>query len=431
MATIKRLDTTDPTFDAALSSLLAWDDARSEDVQGVVQSIIRDVRVRGDAALVEYTNRFDQRAVSQADELEIRDFSRALASLPTTTVDALRSAAARITDYHQHQRLASWEYTDAEGVLLGQQINPLDRAGIYVPGGKAAYPSSVLMNALPAKVAGVGEIIMVAPAPGGEIAPIVLAAAAIAGVDRMFTIGGAQAVAALAYGTATVPAVDKIVGPGNQYVATAKAMVFGKVGIDMIAGPSEILIICDGNTDPDWIAMDLFSQAEHDEEAQSILLSPDAAFLDRVAESIDRLLPEMARSSIIKTALAARGALRNHRSWPRIFAMQVPSSSAAIHLRRWGIIVPARTTCCRPRALPAFPHRLGSTISRSAPRSSVALRPAPPVLGLSRPPWPGARALALMQDRPRCGSLGADTGAIHVYSRALYTRIPPAAPWPR
>jgi len=309
MATIKRLDTTDPTFDAALSSLLAWDDARSEDVQGVVQSIIRDVRVRGDAALVEYTNRFDQRAVSQADELEIRDFSRALASLPTTTVDALRSAASRITDYHQHQRLASWEYTDAEGVLLGQQINPLDRAGIYVPGGKAAYPSSVLMNALPAKVAGVGEIIMVAPAPGGEIAPIVLAAAAIAGVDRMFTIGGAQAVAALAYGTATVPAVDKIVGPGNQYVATAKAMVFGKVGIDMIAGPSEILIICDGNTDPDWIAMDLFSQAEHDEEAQSILLSPDAAFLDRVAESIDRLLPEMARSSIIKTALAARGAL--------------------------------------------------------------------------------------------------------------------------
>lgn len=309
MATIKRLDTADPTFDTALSSLLAWNDARSEDVQGVVQSVVRDIRQRGDAALVEYTNRFDQRAVTRAEELEIRDFSGALASLPTATVDALRTAAARITDYHQHQRLESWEYSDADGILLGQQINPLDRAGIYVPGGKAAYPSSVLMNALPAKVAGVREIIMVAPAPGGEIAPIVLAAAAIAGVDRLFTIGGAQAIAALAYGTATIPAVDKIVGPGNQYVATAKAMVFGKVGIDMIAGPSEILIICDGNTDPDWIAMDLFSQAEHDEEAQSILLSPDAAFLDRVAASIDRLLPEMPRSSIIATALAARGAL--------------------------------------------------------------------------------------------------------------------------
>lgn len=309
MAIIKRLDTADPSFDAGLASLLAWDDARSEDVQEVVRSIVRDVRLRGDAALVEYTNRFDQRTVTQADELEIRDFSRAMDHLPIATADALHSAAARITDYHQRQRLASWEYTDAQGILLGQQITPLDRAGIYVPGGKAAYPSSVLMNALPAKVAGVGEIIMVAPAPGGEIAPIVLAAAAVAGVDRLFTIGGAQAIAALAYGTATIPPVDKIVGPGNQYVATAKAMVFGKVGIDMIAGPSEILVICDGKTDPDWIAMDLFSQAEHDEEAQSILLSPDAAFLDRVAASIDKLLPEMARSSIIRTALAARGAL--------------------------------------------------------------------------------------------------------------------------
>lgn len=309
MAIIKRLDTADPSFDAGLASLLAWDDARSEDVQEVVRSIVRDVRLRGDAALVEYTNRFDQRTVTQADELEIRDFSRAMDHLPIATADALHSAAARITDYHQRQRLASWEYTDAQGILLGQQITPLDRAGIYVPGGKAAYPSSVLMNTIPAKVAGVGEIIMVAPAPGGEIAPIVLAAAAVAGVDRLFTIGGAQAIAALAYGTATIPPVDKIVGPGNQYVATAKAMVFGKVGIDMIAGPSEILVICDGKTDPDWIAMDLFSQAEHDEEAQSILLSPDAAFLDRVAASIDRLLPEMARSSIIRTALAARGAL--------------------------------------------------------------------------------------------------------------------------
>lgn len=309
MAIIKRLDTADPSFDAGLASLLAWDDARSEDVQEVVRSIVRDVRLRGDAALVEYTNRFDQRTVTQADELEIRDFSRAMDHLPIATADALHSAAARITDYHQRQRLASWEYTDAQGILLGQQITPLDRAGIYVPGGKAAYPSSVLMNTIPAKVAGVGEIIMVAPAPGGEIAPIVLAAAAVAGVDRLFTIGGAQAIAALAYGTATIPPVDKIVGPGNQYVATAKAMVFGKVGIDMIAGPSEILVICDGKTDPDWIAMDLFSQAEHDEEAQSILLSPDAAFLDRVAASIDKLLPEMARSSIIRTALAARGAL--------------------------------------------------------------------------------------------------------------------------
>ena len=360
MATIKRLDTADPTFDAELARLLAWDDARSEDVQGVVRSVIREIRQRGDAALVEFTNRFDQRSVARAEELEIRDFAQALGALPPATVEALRSAAARITDYHQRQRLTSWEYKDAHDILLGQRINPLDRAGIYVPGGKAAYPSSVLMNAIPAKVAGVGEIIMVAPAPGGEIAPIVLAAAAIAGVDRLFTIGGAQAVAALAYGTATVPAVDKIVGPGNQYVATAKAMVFGKVGIDMIAGPSEILVICDGNTDPDWIAMDLFSQAEHDEEAQSILLSPDAAFLDRVAASIERLLPEMSRATIIATALAARGALIRvsdleeaarlaNRIAPEHLELSVEDPQAlASHIRHAGAIFLGRHT---PEAL--------------------------------------------------------------------------------
>ena len=306
---IRRLDASAPGFDAELSTLLAWDDDSRPDVIETVRGIVNDVRRRGDAALVEYTNRFDRRQVGAARELELKDFASHGASIAPELAEALRAAAARVRAYHEHQKAESWEYREADGTVLGQQLRALDRVGIYVPGGKAAYPSSVLMNAIPAKVAGVDEVVMVVPAPDNVLEPVVLAAAAIAGVDRLFTIGGAQAVAALAYGTETIPAVDKIVGPGNIYVATAKSMVFGRVGIDMIAGPSEILVICDGGTDPDWIAMDLFSQAEHDEQAQSILLSPDAAYLDAVAASIARLLPDMPRADIIRQALAARGAL--------------------------------------------------------------------------------------------------------------------------
>jgi histidinol dehydrogenase len=306
---IRRLDASAPGFDAALSTLLAWDDDTRPEVVETVRGIVGDVRRRGDAALVEYTNRFDRRQIGSARELELQDFAAHGASIAPELAEALRAAAARVRAYHEHQKAESWEYREADGTVLGQQLRALDRVGIYVPGGKAAYPSSVLMNAIPAKVAGVGEVVMVVPAPDNVLEPVVLAAAAIAGVDRLFTIGGAQAIAALAYGTATVPAVDKIVGPGNIYVATAKSMVFGRVGIDMIAGPSEILVICDGHTEPDWIAMDLFSQAEHDEQAQSILLSPDAGFLDAVQASIARLLPDMPRADIIRQALAARGAL--------------------------------------------------------------------------------------------------------------------------
>ncbi len=308
-ALIRRLDTSVAGFDAELSKLLAWDDDTRPEVLETVRGILNDVRRRGDSALLEYTNRFDRRQVGHARELELKDFASHGAVIAPALAEALRAAAARVRAYHEHQKAESWEYREADGTVLGQQLRALDRVGIYVPGGKAAYPSSVLMNAIPAKVAGVGEVVMVVPAPDNTLEPVVLAAAAIAGVDRLFTIGGAQAVAALAYGTETVPAVDKIVGPGNIYVATAKSMVFGRVGIDMIAGPSEILVICDGATDPDWIAMDLFSQAEHDEQAQSILLSPDAAHLDAVAASIARLLPDMPRADIIRQALAARGAL--------------------------------------------------------------------------------------------------------------------------
>ena len=308
-ARIARLSTTQADFDARLAALLAYDEESSAAVHDAVRDILRAVRSEGDAALLRYTNRFDQRQVQHAAELEITDFARHADAIDPALRATLEDAAARIRDYHERQKQSSWEYADGSGTVLGQQVTPLDRAGIYVPGGKAAYPSSVLMNAIPAKVAGVGEVIMVVPAPHGSVEPVVLAAAQVAGVDRVFSIGGAQAVAALAYGTATVPAVDKIVGPGNIYVATAKSMVFGKVGIDMIAGPSEILVICDGETDPDWVAMDLFSQAEHDEQAQSILLAPGAGYLDRVAASIERLLPQMPRAKIIATALAARGAL--------------------------------------------------------------------------------------------------------------------------
>ena len=306
---IRRLDARAAGFEAELAALLAWDDDTRPEVIKTVSTIVNDVRRRGDEALIEYTNRFDRRHIRAAHELELRDFAALGPAIAPALRAALHTAAERIRAYHAHQKLASWEYREADGTVLGQQLRALDRVGIYVPGGKAAYPSSVLMNAIPAKVAGVGEVVMVVPAPDDALAPVVLAAAAIAGVDRLFTIGGAQAIAALAYGTQTIPAVDKIVGPGNIYVATAKSMVFGRVGIDMIAGPSEILIICDGATDPDWIAMDLFSQAEHDEQAQSILLSPDASHLDVVAASIARLLPELPRADIIRQSLAARGAL--------------------------------------------------------------------------------------------------------------------------
>lgn len=308
---IQQLSTQDPSFWQQLDSLLAWESVSDDAVFNTVNQIIKKVREQGDAAVVEYTNRFDRMQVSSIQELAISAarLQAALANLPAEQRTALEQAAERVRRYAEHQKLESWSYTEADGTLLGQQVTALDRVGLYVPGGKAAYPSSVLMNAIPAKVAGVPELIMVVPTPAGEVNELVLAAAAIAGVDRVFAIGGAQAVAALAYGTATIPQVDKIVGPGNIYVATAKRMVFGAVGIDMIAGPSEILVVCDGKTDPDWIAMDLFSQAEHDEDAQAILVSPDAEFIQAVQASIEKLVQTMPRQTIIQTSLTGRGAL--------------------------------------------------------------------------------------------------------------------------
>ncbi|MFN3587374.1 MAG: histidinol dehydrogenase, partial [Moraxellaceae bacterium] len=306
-----RLDTAVAGFDKRLEQLLAWEAVSDAGVLTAVTDIVNRVRREGDAALLEFTQRFDGIAVRDAAALEVpaARLAEAFAGLPVAQRDALAAACDRVRSYHERQRQTSWSYTEEDGTVLGQQVTPLDRVGIYVPGGKASYPSSVLMNALPAKVARVREIIMVVPTPRGESNELVLAAAHLAGVDRVFTIGGAQAVAALAYGTATVPRVDKIVGPGNIYVATAKRMVFGQVGIDMIAGPSEILIYCDGETDPDWIAMDLFSQAEHDEQAQAILLSERADFLAAVYASIEKLLPTLARQDIARVALATRGAL--------------------------------------------------------------------------------------------------------------------------
>ena len=291
--------------------MLAYEAEADEKLESAVAAILNDVRLRGDEAVLEYTSRFDRLALTGAGQMELPadELRAAFEGLPDDQRAALEAAAARVTEYHKRQVQPSWSYHDADGTLLGQQVTPLDRVGLYVPGGKAAYPSSVLMNALPAKVAGVSELIMVVPTPDGVKNQLVLAAAYLAGVDRVFTIGGAQAVAALAYGTATIPKVDKIVGPGNAYVASAKRRVFGVCGIDMIAGPSEILVICDGKTDPDWIAMDLFSQAEHDELAQAILICPDAEFIARVAQSADRLLEEMPRKEIIRTALESRGAL--------------------------------------------------------------------------------------------------------------------------
>lgn len=306
---IKRLDTAQADFDARLDALLDFEDDDRPEVLDTVKDILAAVKAEGDAALLRYTNSFDRRRLQGADEFVIDNPGAALDVIDEQLRMALEAAAARIRAYHEKQLGSSWDYHEDDGTVLGQQVTSLDRVGIYVPGGKAAYPSSVLMNAIPARVAGVREIVMVVPAPDDHLEPVVLAAAAVAGIDRVYTIGGAQAIGALAYGTATVPAVDKIVGPGNIYVATAKSLVFGRVGIDMIAGPSEILIICDGDTDPDWIAMDLFSQAEHDEQAQAILLSPDAAYLDAVQASIDKLLPGLTRASIVRQALAARGAL--------------------------------------------------------------------------------------------------------------------------
>jgi histidinol dehydrogenase len=308
---IRRLSTQDNSFESELKALLAFETAQDDTVDTVVANILKDVKARGDAAVLEYTNRFDKTNVTNIAELEIgkAELVHALNTLSANQREALQTAADRVATYHEKQLMQSWSYKEPDGTLLGQQVTSLDRVGLYVPGGKAAYPSSVLMNAIPAKVAGVAELIMVVPTPNGEKNALVLAAAAIAGVDRVFCIGGAQAVGALAYGTQTIPQVDKIVGPGNAYVAAAKRRVFGVVGIDMVAGPSEILVICDGKTNPDWIAMDLFSQAEHDELAQAILLSPDATFLDKVAESMQKQVQEMPRKDIIITSITDRGAL--------------------------------------------------------------------------------------------------------------------------
>lgn len=308
---IRRMNTSDANFEREFAELLAWDSVSDDAVQAIVQEILHAVRTFGDSALLEYSRRFDRLSIDTPAALELPQarLQQALANISTEARTALETAAERIRTYHEQQKQESWQYREADGTVLGQKITPLQRVGIYVPGGKASYPSSVLMNALPAKVAGVDEIIMTVPTPNGEINEWVFAAAAIAGVDRVFTVGGAQAIAALAYGTQLIPKVDKIVGPGNIYVATAKRMVFGQVGLDMVAGPSEILVICDGGTDPDWIAMDLFAQAEHDENAQSILLSPDAQFLDAVTRSIEKLLPTMPRREIIAASLKNRGAL--------------------------------------------------------------------------------------------------------------------------
>jgi histidinol dehydrogenase len=309
---LRRLSTADAGFERELEALTRYEAAQDEAVESAARDIIAAVRLRGDAALLEYTRKFDRAAVDSVAELEVprARLSAALAALPAAQREALEQAAARVRAFHERQRAQSWEFTEADGTRLGQRVSPLERVGVYVPGGKAAYPSTVLMNVIPAKVAGVAEIVMASP----NAEPMVLAAAALAGVDRVFSIGGAQAVAALAYGTASVPRVDKIVGPGNAYVAAAKRQVFGQVGIDMIAGPSEILVIGDGTTPADWVALDLFSQAEHDEVAQAILLSPSPEYLDAVESSIGRLLPTLERRAVAQASLAARGALIRTRS---------------------------------------------------------------------------------------------------------------------
>ena len=358
---IHRLDTADAGFEVAFTALLDRAPESSPEVASRTAEIIEAVRTRGDAALIETTNRFDRRNVTAAAELELPKSALAAAwqSLPTDLQQALETAAARIRTYAERQKIGEWSFQDAHGNTLGQRVTPLDRAGLYVPGGKAAYPSSVLMNAIPAKVAGVGELVMVTPTPGGEANATVLGAAHLAGIDRVFTIGGAQAVAALAYGTQTVPAVDKIFGPGNAYVAAAKRLVFGRVGIDAIAGPSEILVICDGLTDPGWIAMDLFSQAEHDEDAQSILLSPDAAFLDAVQAALDARIAELPRDAIVRAALKDRGALIHVRSLEQ--ACELANRIAPEHLE---------LSVENPRALlPLIRHAGAIFLGRHAPEA--------------------------------------------------------------
>ena len=394
MVAIKKLNTSDSNFQQDLEQLLAWEAVSDAAVENTVRTILADVRARGDAAVVEYTNRFDRTQAVTLAELEIppQRLQQALDAIPALQREALERAAQRVRAYAEHQKMDSWSYTEADGTVLGQQVTALERVGLYVPGGKAAYPSSVLMNAVPAKVAGVAELIMVVPTPDGVINELVLAAAAVAGVDRVFAIGGAQAVAALAYGTESIPQVDKIVGPGNIYVATAKGMVFGAVGIDMIAGPSEILVVCDGDTDPDWIAMDLFSQAEHDEDAQAILICPDSAFLDACRLASTNCCPPWngTRSSQPRYAIAApssRCAIWMRRpTWPissrrNIWScrwpipspwrtrsvMPVPSSWAAIRPRPWVITVPDPTTCCPRHARRASRRPWACTISRSVP----------------------------------------------------------------
>ena len=305
---VQRLDSAEKGFDERLTDLTNRNNSHDKAVETAVREIIEAVRTRGDAAVVQLTNQFDGRDASCMADLTVEDFSDATNQIDPTLKHALEDAAERIRRFHERQLQTSWDYQEDDGTILGQAVRPLDSVGVYVPGGKAAYPSSVLMNVIPAKVAGVKNIVMTVPAPAGELEPVVLAAAYIAGVDSIYSIGGAQAIAALAFGTESVPAVDKIVGPGNIYVATAKSLVFGKVGIDMIAGPSEILIVCDGKTDPDWVAMDLFAQAEHDEQAQAIVICPDSKFLDEVAASVSRLLPEMERREIIAASLSGRGA---------------------------------------------------------------------------------------------------------------------------
>jgi len=342
---ICELSTADAGFDTAFQRVLHWSEETDQAIEARVAAIVADVRARGDAAVLEYTQRFDGLTAASVAALELgrHELHAALAAIKPAQRAALEAAAQRVRHYHERQLEAcgrSWSYEDADGTRLGQKVTPLDRVGIYVPGGKAAYPSSVLMNALPAKVAGVGEIVMVVPTPNGVRNDMVLAAAAIAGVDRAFTIGGAQAVAALAYGTATIPAVHKITGPGNAYVASAKRRVFGQVGIDMIAGPSEILVLADGSTPADWVAMDLFSQAEHDELAQSILLCPDGEYIAAVRAAIDRLLPGMPRAAVIRASLEGRGALIRTRSMEE--ACEISNRIAPEHLevssrdpRRW------------------------------------------------------------------------------------------------
>ena len=329
---ITKLSSQQKDFNIKLSSLLSWESVSNKDVANTVEEIINTIRSKGDKALIDYSIKFDSVKAKSMTDLMIsqEELEKSFNDLNTEQKNAITIAAERIKEYHLKQNQQSWSYTEEDGTLLGQKITPLDRVGLYVPGGKASYPSSVLMNAIPAKVAGVKELIMVVPTPNGTTNQLVLAAAYISGIDMVFTIGGAQAIAALAYGTESVPKVDKIVGPGNVYVASAKRAVFGQVGIDMIAGPSEILIICDGNTDPDWIAMDLFSQAEHDEVAQSILLCPDKAFIDEVEKSIEKLLPSMDRKDIIESSLKNRGALIHTKDMDE--AINISNSIAPEHL---------------------------------------------------------------------------------------------------